>query len=291
MLERYFKWRTFCIHFSSHKMLTTVEPHKQEDTHSTNSDSVIGCGGSGFRRKPLQLLTGIFGRKSNRKEPDTVSEPGEKSFYITDESVNDGWGEAFEDIPEPREALHSPYHARTIDQDMENLRLSRQDNPYLQVLASRECLNESDDGSEYEEKSLMSKNSKCGMKDPLTLAEVHARLVRSPPPVMWTRNRNSEPSFAVLSSFHSTDQECVFQFPPHPGTRLLTDPSPTPTCRSHPSTNAISMNNRMINHGLDYGLRFRENTLDDVTGKFNLSPQPRRRPEGSKGRPFSDFNS
>lgn len=27
----------------------------------------------------------------------------------------------------------------------------------LQVLASRECLNESDDGSEYEEKNLMSK--------------------------------------------------------------------------------------------------------------------------------------
>lgn len=165
--------------FLREKMHTLVDPHhhhshphhhhhhhhqsnKQHDsdTHSTNSDSVIGCGGGGgFRRKPLQLLTGIFGRKSNnRKESDSVSEQGEKSFYITDESVNDSvWGSGFEDIPEPREALHSPYHARTIDQDMENLRLSRQDNPYLQVLASRECLNESDDGSEYEEKSLMSK--------------------------------------------------------------------------------------------------------------------------------------
>lgn len=128
------------------------------------------------------------------------------------------------------------------------------------------------------------------MKDPLSLAEVHARLVRSPPPVMWTRNRNSEPSFAVLSSFHA-DQQCVFQFPPHPGARLLTDPSPTPTCRSHPSTNVISANNRFQGQLVDYGLRFRENTLDDVTGKFNLSPQPRRRPEGNKARPFSDFNS
>lgn len=117
-------------------MHTLVDPHhhKHEDTHSTNSDSVIGCGGGGFRRKPLQLLTGIFGRKNNRKDADSVSEQGEKSFYITDESVNDVW-EGFEDIPEPREALHSPYHARTIDQDMENLRLSRQDNPYLQVFA------------------------------------------------------------------------------------------------------------------------------------------------------------
>lgn len=128
------------------------------------------------------------------------------------------------------------------------------------------------------------------MKDPLSLAEVHARLVRSPPPVMWTRTRNSEPSFAVLSAFHSTDQECVFQFPPHPGSRLLTDPSPTPTCRSHPSTNMITANGRFLGP-IDYGLRFRENTLDDVTGKFNLSPQPRRRPEGKQTRPFSDFNS
>lgn len=132
------------------------------------------------------------------------------------------------------------------------------------------------------------------MKDPLALAEVHARLVRSPPPVMWTRNRNSEPSFAVLSSFHSTDQECVFQFPPHPGARLLTDPSPTPTCRSHPSTNLISQNARTFLGPLDYGFRFRENTLDDVTGKLNLSPQPRRNnrsAHGNKARPFSDFNS
>ncbi|CAG5077714.1 Protein of unknown function, partial [Cotesia congregata] len=56
----------------------------------------------------------------------------------------------------------TPGRTRNIDQDMEALRLSRQDNPFLQF-----------------------KNLKLGDADPLTLAQVHEHLVRSPPPASW----------------------------------------------------------------------------------------------------------
>jgi hypothetical protein len=39
----------------------------------------------------------------------------------------------------------TPGRTRNLDQDMEALRLSRQDNPFLQLLASRESLLDSDD--------------------------------------------------------------------------------------------------------------------------------------------------
>ena len=38
--------------------------------------------------------------------------------------------------------------------------------------------------------------------------DLHARLIRSPPPIMW--NRKSEPSFSKLD----LDSTCMFQFPP-----------------------------------------------------------------------------
>ena len=50
----------------------------------------------------------------------------------------------------------TPGRTRDIDQDMEALRLSRQDNPFLQVLASRESLVESLFESESDDTNLMS---------------------------------------------------------------------------------------------------------------------------------------
>lgn len=50
----------------------------------------------------------------------------------------------------------TPGRTRDIDQDMEALRLSRQDNPFLQVLASRESLAESLFESESDDMNLMS---------------------------------------------------------------------------------------------------------------------------------------
>ncbi|XP_012281366.1 uncharacterized protein LOC105700267 [Orussus abietinus] len=77
----------------------------------------------------------------------------------------------------------TPGRTRNIDQDMEALRLSRQDNPFLQVLASRESLVESIEESESDVAILMS--HELGEADPLTLAQVHEHLVRSPPPASW----------------------------------------------------------------------------------------------------------
>ncbi|XP_057339639.1 uncharacterized protein LOC130677073 isoform X2 [Microplitis mediator] len=77
----------------------------------------------------------------------------------------------------------TPGRTRNIDQDMEALRLSRQDNPFLQILASRESLIESMEESESDDAILMSQE--LGDGDPLTLAQVHEHLVRSPPPASW----------------------------------------------------------------------------------------------------------
>ncbi|KAK2575795.1 hypothetical protein KPH14_007179 [Odynerus spinipes] len=87
--------------------------------------------------------------------------------------------------PSPSHSLLTltPGRTRNIDQDMEALRLSRQDNPFLQVLASRESLVESIEESESDDAILMSQE--LGDTDPLTLAQVHEHLVRSPPPASW----------------------------------------------------------------------------------------------------------
>ncbi|KAK0086214.1 hypothetical protein PV325_003565 [Microctonus aethiopoides] len=92
----------------------------------------------------------------------------------------------------------TPGRTRNIDQDMEALRLSRQDNPFLQILASRESLIESIDESESDDAILMSQE--LGDADPLTLAQVHEHLVRSPPPASWPH----APTFA----FNSTSNSC-----------------------------------------------------------------------------------
>ncbi|KAM3960033.1 uncharacterized protein ACR2FA_005831 [Aphomia sociella] len=86
--------------------------------------------------------------------------------------------------------LLTPGRTRNIAQDMEALRLSRQDNPYLQqVMASRESLIESHiDESEADDTILMSQEFGSTAldfveDDPLTLKEVHEHMIRSPPPI------------------------------------------------------------------------------------------------------------
>ncbi|KAG7190269.1 hypothetical protein KM043_006387 [Ampulex compressa] len=104
----------------------------------------------------------------------------------------------------------TPGRTRNIDQDMEALRLSRQDNPFLQVLASRESLVESVEESESDDAILMSQE--LGDADPLTLAQVHEHLVRSPPPASWPhattfhfphQNQNSISKSDVLEHYKS----------------------------------------------------------------------------------------
>ncbi|CAH0752978.1 unnamed protein product [Diatraea saccharalis] len=86
--------------------------------------------------------------------------------------------------------LLTPGRTRNIAQDMEALRLSRQDNPYLQqVMASRESLIESQaNDCESDDTILMSQEFGSTAldfveEDPLTLKEVHEHMIRSPPPI------------------------------------------------------------------------------------------------------------
>lgn len=102
----------------------------------------------------------------------------------------------------------TPGRIRNIDQDMEALRASRQDNPFVQqVIASREslvdCLDEESDNA-----TLMAKvsNSKtfsevyffCDLQeyatdfdvDPFALPGVHEHMIRSPPPTTWPKSPN-----------------------------------------------------------------------------------------------------
>ncbi|CAG9562365.1 unnamed protein product [Danaus chrysippus] len=106
--------------------------------------------------------------------------------------------------------LLTPGRTRNIAQDMEALRLSRQDNPYLQqVMASRESLIESHaEACESDDTILMSQEFGSTSldfveDDPITLKEVHEHLIRSPPPTSCWPHDNI--SYRAASAFDFTD--------------------------------------------------------------------------------------
>lgn len=74
---------------------------------------------------------------------------------------------------------------------MHALRLSRQDNPFIQkVLASRESLLDTLDDQSSDDAILMAAeelNPDC-CEDPLTMDEVKEHMIRSPPPTTWPRS-------------------------------------------------------------------------------------------------------
>ncbi|XP_050296026.1 uncharacterized protein LOC126735945 isoform X2 [Anthonomus grandis grandis] len=86
----------------------------------------------------------------------------------------------------------TPGRLRNIDQDMENIRVSRQDNPFIQrVIASRESLLDSSAEEESDNVTLMSKELSLDLElDPLSLPEMHEHMIRSPPPTCWPRTPN-----------------------------------------------------------------------------------------------------
>ncbi|KAK9758688.1 hypothetical protein QE152_g726 [Popillia japonica] len=95
----------------------------------------------------------------------------------------------------------TPGRIRNIDQDMEALRASRQDNPFIrQVIASRESLADTlDNDNESDNTTLVSKEFPIDLDvDPMTLPDVHEHMIRSPPPTSWPKSPNHR----------------VFHFPP-----------------------------------------------------------------------------
>ncbi|KAK7863547.1 hypothetical protein R5R35_011173 [Gryllus longicercus] len=105
----------------------------------------------------------------------------------------------------------TPGRTRDIDQDMAALRLSRQDNPFLQVLASRESLVDSMEESESDDANLMSQEFPHDLDvDPLTLPEIHEHMIRSPPPVTWPKSPNFKVfRFPLQSSDEESSQESI----------------------------------------------------------------------------------
>lgn len=105
----------------------------------------------------------------------------------------------------------TPGRTRDIDQDMAALRLSRQDNPFLQVLASRESLVDSMEESESDDANLMSQEFPNDLDvDPLTLPEIHEHMIRSPPPVTWPKSPNFKVfRFPIQTSDDESSQESI----------------------------------------------------------------------------------
>lgn len=93
-------------------------------------------------------------------------------------------------VPSASMLTMTPGRCRDIDQDMHALRLSRQDNPFVQkVLASRESLIDTLDDTVSDDAILMAEelNPDCD-GDPFTMPEVQEHMIRSPPPTSWPRS-------------------------------------------------------------------------------------------------------
>lgn len=111
----------------------------------------------------------------------------------------------------------TPGRCRDLDQDMHALRLSRQDNPFVQkVLASRESLIDTLDDTVSDDAILMASEELNGdeCEDPFTLPEVKEHMIRSPPPTTWPRSPqymftyNQDNNLTISS--HSSDVSTGF---------------------------------------------------------------------------------
>lgn len=114
----------------------------------------------------------------------------------------------------------TPGRCRDIDQDMHALRLSRQDNPFVQkVLASRESLIDTLDIVSDDAILMASEeNPECD-SDPFAMPEVQEHMIRSPPPTSWPRSPgqymfsyNQDNNNFTISSHSSDDVSLIILF-------------------------------------------------------------------------------
>ncbi|XP_014241080.1 uncharacterized protein LOC106661870 [Cimex lectularius] len=159
---------------------------------NVSSKSTDGCGIEA-KTRPIKFLANLFKRKKGPKDEtcDEMDKSGQSVNVVripSTLSVRDILVSAYPTSP----ALSTPARTRDIDTDMETLRISRHDNPFLkQVLASRESLADSLEESESDDINLMSQEFLNELEtDPLSLPEVHEHMIRSPPPTSWSRSPN-----------------------------------------------------------------------------------------------------
>ncbi|KAG8224566.1 hypothetical protein J437_LFUL002170 [Ladona fulva] len=185
----------------------------------------------------------------------------------------------------------TPGRTRDIDQDMEALRLSRQDNPFLQVLASRESLADCADEIESDATTLMSQDgltrSMGGLddEDPLTLPEIHEHLIRSPPPTSWPKS----PNFKVFRFPSPTQNEEDFS-----PDRTFGGRSPSrqlsPRHSKSPPTDKEVLNSATFLEPTSNVLHQAPSAssvctrLNAVSARLNITPRPHRRPVSDSGK-------
>ncbi|CAF4849889.1 unnamed protein product [Pieris macdunnoughi] len=200
--------------------------------------------------------------------------------------------------------LLTPGRTRNIAQDMEALRLSRQDNPYLQqVMASRESLIESHhDECESDDTILMSQEFGSAPldfveDDPLTLKEVHEHMIRSPPPTScWPQDNLSNRASSAFDfgadspvsysaySVNSQEKELLGSRSPRRGTRCdETKNNNTSRPRSSrsvsPRAHDITLCGRPLSLPGETHLRTALNKKQNQQDRFSiLQPRPIRRP-------------
>lgn len=92
-------------------------------------------------------------------------------------------------VPHKNASMLTMTPGRDLDQDMHALRLSRQDNPFVQkVLASRESLIDTLDDQSDDAILMASEEINPDFDDPFMLPEVKEHMIRSPPPTNWPRS-------------------------------------------------------------------------------------------------------
>lgn len=177
----------------------------------------------GIKKKPIKFLSNLFKRKKSTERKGCVKiDTSEFAGQMERDSVPGGLGVtripstlSVQDIMvapyPPSPALSTPARNRDIDNDMEALRISRQDNPFLkQVLASRESLADSLEESESDDINLMSQEFSGDLgTDPFSLPEVHQHMIRSPPPTSWPRSPNFKMFRFPVDSDQDSSQESL----------------------------------------------------------------------------------
>ncbi|VVC32258.1 Hypothetical protein CINCED_3A015257 [Cinara cedri] len=138
---------------------------------------------NGHSDSRLKLFNGLFRWKKSEKEKQKARQLSKSEVCIaTPMSVK-----TRNSCP-ASPALSIP-RSRDVFQDMEALKISRHDNPYLQkkILASRESL--LDDNSVVSETDNIDTMAQEYLADigPGALIELHQHMVRSPPPTTWPR--------------------------------------------------------------------------------------------------------
>lgn len=170
------------------------------------------------KKTPFRFLSGVFKRNTSTSLKD------EKMLFGNEEQADPDFDRECCSSPELiRDCISTtPHKIIDIGSEMENLHRSRQDNPYLQ--ASCEALADSTDDT-----SLLSPgpgSPRTGtfspglseslppeyVADHATVVDLHAHLVRSPPPVTWPNKMFEFPS----SSWSSAPLSPSVRSPPRP---------------------------------------------------------------------------